>query len=91
MIQAAPRHYSETAILGRLLGAEPDEDFSPERAKFILELDLSHLDRVRCQELSAKARAGTLASEEQDELNSLIHVADLLSTWQSRARHALHR
>ncbi|MEZ6063977.1 MAG: hypothetical protein R3C19_26835 [Planctomycetaceae bacterium] len=80
--------YSEAAIFSRLIEAQA-EPLSPELAGHILSLQLSPQDERRLDELLPKAQDGTLTAEEKDELESLNHIADLLSLWQSRARRVL--
>ena len=62
---------------------------SPQIAQFVLELHFPNSDLVRIKELSAKAREGTLSPEESAELDEYIHVGDVLTLWQSKARMAL--
>ena len=42
-------------------------------------------------ELSELAQEGTLTSEEQSELDSYLHVGNLIAIMQSRERRALRR
>jgi hypothetical protein len=77
-----------TAILGRLV--EPAEaTFSPEAARWILQLQFPQDDRDRVDGLSAKAREGTLSPAERTELEEYIRVADLLAMLKSKARLSL--
>jgi hypothetical protein len=46
-------------------------------------------DQQRVDELSAKARAGTLTQDEDDELEGHLEVNDFLSIMQSKARMSL--
>jgi hypothetical protein len=48
-------------------------------------------DEDRVNELSAKARAGTLGAGEVQELDSYLHIGRLLAVMQSRARRFLKR
>jgi hypothetical protein len=79
---------SEAAIFSRLLEPE-NATMPPEAARSILALDFSQVDRDRINVLSAKARQGTLTSEEDQELENFIRVGDLLAIMQSKARRAL--
>lgn len=81
--------FSEAAIFSRLFQVEKTDDLSPELAKHILSLSLSPQDDRRFDELLPKAQNGTLTPEERVELESLNHVADVLSLWHSKARRAL--
>jgi hypothetical protein len=79
---------SEAAIFSRVL--EPEKPtLSPDAAASILKLDFSQADRERMDALSEKARQGTLTPEEDQELESYIHVNHLLTIMQSKARRSL--
>lgn len=80
----------EGEIWKRLL--KPDRPgFSREAAESLLKLDFSAGDRKRMNELSAKARKGTLTAEEDAELDGYIHVGLVLSMLQSKARVSLRK
>jgi hypothetical protein len=49
-------------------------------------MQLPARDQERVNELSAKARAGTLTAGEEQELDSYLHIGRLLAVMQSRAR-----
>jgi hypothetical protein len=79
---------SEVSILNRIL--RPDAPtFSPGTARDILALDFDEADKVRMRELSAKARAGTLTTEEDAEAGKYELVGHLLNGLQSKARRSL--
>jgi hypothetical protein len=79
---------SEAAILSRVL--EPDKPMlSAEAAREILALNFAAPDRKRMTELSARAHAGQLTSDEDEELENYIRVGDLLAVMQSKARRSL--
>lgn len=79
---------SEAAIFSRVL--EPDKpSLSADAALSILALDFAADDRDRMNVLSAKARAGTLTAEEDEELENFIRVGDLLAIMQSKARRSI--
>jgi hypothetical protein len=79
---------SEAAILSRVL--EPDKPLlSTDAARSILALDFTPADRDRMNALSAKARAGTLTADENEELDNYIRVGDLLSILQLKARRSM--
>jgi len=79
---------SEAAIFRRVL--EPDKPMlSAEAAREILALRFGAADQTRMTELSAKARAGQLTSDEDEELENYIRVGDLLAIMQSKARRSL--
>jgi hypothetical protein len=79
-----------TAILHRLIEPEND-DLSPEAARSILRLNFPERDHRRVAMLSAKASAGTLTPDEQEELGEYLRVSDLLALLQSKARLSLRR
>jgi hypothetical protein len=79
---------SEAAILGRILKPEKPT-LSRETAQQILGLDFDQADKDRMRQLSAKAREGTLAPEEQSEIDNYERVGHLLNILQSKARRSL--
>jgi hypothetical protein len=82
--------YHEAAILTRLAG--PDKRLlSPSAAKGILALGFSPADKERMHDLAVKARAGTLTSEEQSEVEAYSRVSSLLGILKSKARRVLKR
>jgi hypothetical protein len=79
---------NEAAILARLMG--PSElMLSPQAAEAILAIGFSQTDKDRMQELAAKARAGILTPEEQDEVEDYGRVGSLISILKSTARQSL--
>ena len=79
---------SEVAVLERMI--QPDiADVPADAARFFLSLDFSEADQTRIDELSAKAREGTMTDEERAELNDFIHLGDFLALIQSKARRSL--
>ena len=79
---------TEAAILARIIQAE-DEELTPEAARYWLSRKLSCADEERVNELSAKARAGSLTEGEKRELESYLHIGMLLGIVQSKARQLL--
>jgi len=68
----------------------PEEgDLPIEAARSILKFQLSQADRERVNELAAKARAGTLMSEERAELDEYERITCLVELMQSKARLSL--
>ena len=80
---------TEAAILARMLLESGEGDLSPEAARYLLSIKLPARDEDRVNELSAKARAGTLTESEQQELDSYLHIGSLLAVMQSKARRLL--
>ena len=64
---------------------------TPEVARYLLSIKFPAADEDRVNELSAKARAGTLTDTEIQELDSYLHVGSLLAVMQSKARQILRR
>jgi hypothetical protein len=85
---AAPN--TEAAILARLIQLGQKE-LSRGAAEYLLSIRFDDRDTDRMNKLSELARRGQLTSEEQAELDSYIHVGNLIATMQSKARRALQR
>ncbi len=64
---------------------------SPEAAQAILELKFNGEDLRRAEELSEKARQGTLTPEERAEIEEFIRVDHELAVLKSKARMSLQR
>ncbi len=81
-------HNTEAAILARILESE-DRELTPEAARYLLAIKLPSSDEDRVDELSAKARAGSLTKAENQELDGYLHVGSLVAVLQSTARRLL--
>ena len=79
---------SEAAILARVIEADESE-ITPDVARYLLSMQLPDADRDRVDELSAKARSGSLTNAEEAELDSYLRIGTLLGVMQSRARRLL--
>lgn len=79
---------TEAAILARLIQLG-QEELSRGAAEYLLSIRFDDRDAARINELSDLARQGQLTSEQQAELDSYIHVSNLIATMQSKARRAL--
>jgi hypothetical protein len=79
---------TEAAILARIIQSE-ERELTPEIARYLLSMKLPSSDEERVNELSAKARSGSLTEDESQELDSYLHVGALLGVMQSRARRLL--
>lgn len=79
---------TEAAILTRVIDSDARE-ITPDVAGYLLSLQLPEADQERVDELSAKARSGSLTSAEEAELDSYLHIGSLLAVVQSRARRLL--
>lgn len=81
---------TEAAILARVIEADQKE-ITPDVARYLLSMQLPEADRARVNELSAKARSGSLTGAEAAELDSYLHIGSLLGVMQSRARRLLKK
>ena len=79
---------SEAGILARLIQTTRDK-LSRDAADYLLSLRFDERDVARMNELSELARRGTLAGADAAELDSYIHVSNLLAVMQSKARQSL--
>lgn len=79
---------TEAAILARVIESEASA-ITPDVARYLLSMQLPRVDEERVNELSAKARAGSLNEGETRELDSYLHIGRLLAVMQSRARRLL--
>ena len=80
---------TEAAILARVIESGPSA-ITPDVAQYLLSMQLPQADQQRVNELSAKARAGSLSESETQELDSYLHIGRLLAVMQSRARRLLN-
>lgn len=81
---------TEAAILSRVIQVE-EGDLSRGAAEYLLSFRFGDRDTARMNELSEMARKGKLTSQEQAELDSYLHVSNLLAIMQSKGRRALQR
>jgi hypothetical protein len=79
---------SEAAILARLILSQ-DRSIEPEVARYLLSFAFQPSDMKRMHELAERAQAAELTLAEHDELNSYLHVSNLLAIMQSKARQFL--
>jgi hypothetical protein len=79
---------TEAGILARLIQTRQDE-LSCDAAKYLLSLRFDDHDVSRMNELSELARLGTLTAPDAAELDSYIHVSNLIAVMQSKARRRL--
>jgi hypothetical protein len=66
-----------------------EEEPSPTAARALLKLEFSQADRERMAMLSAKARAGTLTAEEEQDAETFERLGCVLDILHSTARRAL--
>ena len=79
---------SEATILARLIQSQ-DQGLAPEVARYLLAFAFQPRDVERMNELAARAQDGDLNAEERAELESYLHVSNLLAVMQSKARQFL--
>jgi hypothetical protein len=75
---------TEAAILARIIQAD-ERELTPDAARYLLSMRLPARDEDRVNELSAKARAGSLSQAETQELDSYLHIGFLLGIMQAKA------
>ena len=83
-LQALPAN-TEAAILGRIIQLD-EHALTPDAARYLLSMRLPSSDEDRVNELSEKARAGSLTESDAQELDGYLHVGSLLAVVQSKAR-----
>jgi hypothetical protein len=76
------------SIFGRLMETG-NGAFSPDLARFFLNLHFSEQDKDRMHELAVKNKEGAITSEESEEVDDYVLAGDLLALFQSKARKAL--
>lgn len=81
---------TEAAILARLIQIG-QEELPQGAAEYLLSIRFDERDIARMNELSELARQGELTAAEQAELDSYIHVGNLIGVMQSKARRTLLR
>ena len=79
---------TQASILARVIDAQPSE-LTQGAAEYLLSIQFPEVDMTRMDTLSEKSQQGTLTIPEQTELDSYVHVANLLALMQSRARRKL--
>ena len=79
---------TEASILSRLMDLRV-ANLTPAAAEFLLSIQFPDDDIARMNHLSDLAQEGFLSADQQAELDSYIHVGNLLATMQARARKLL--
>jgi hypothetical protein len=80
---------TEAAILARIIQAD-EQELTPDAARYLLSMRLPPRDEDRVNELSAKARAGSLSQADTQELDSYLHIGFLLGIMQAKARRLVN-
>lgn len=75
---------AESEILERAISAD-NAYWSPEAARAILAFKLADADLRRADDLAAKARNGSLSSEEQHNLENYLHVGRIIEFMKAKA------
>lgn len=75
-------------IWDRVIGAD-DHGLSADEARAVLRWNFPASDRQRVDELSEKARSGTLTAAEERELEEYLAIESALISLKSKARRAL--
>ncbi|MGE3310695.1 MAG: hypothetical protein AB7O66_12055 [Limisphaerales bacterium] len=81
---------NEVTLLGRAFDARRGQ-FPAGMAREILDARFPAADHARMDELSAKARAGSLLPEERALLDRYVRATNLLAMLKSKARVSLRR
>jgi hypothetical protein len=81
---------TEAGILARLIQARED-NLSRDAANYLLSLSFDADDITRMNQAERKGQIRPLTSAETAELDSYIHVSNLLAIMQSKARRALRQ
>src|SRR5580704_8661538 len=79
---------TEAAILARIIQSD-ERELTPDVARYLLSMKLPSSDEERVQELSAKARSGSLTDSERRNSTVICTVGILLGVMQSKARRLL--
>jgi hypothetical protein len=75
---------TEAAILARLIQSRTEMDSHV--ARYLLSLDFEPEDVDRMNLLAERARDGGLSADDEAELDSYLHVGNLLTIMQSKSR-----
>ncbi|MDB5336663.1 MAG: hypothetical protein JWN70_2282 [Planctomycetaceae bacterium] len=78
----------ESAILARVIAAN-EPTLPPSVARELLKWGFDETDKLRMNDLAAKARQGSLTAEEQAEADSFERVSSFLGLVKSKARRSL--
>jgi uncharacterized protein YnzC (UPF0291/DUF896 family) len=90
LIKGTETKNTEGAIWTRIIGPKRTA-LSAEAARSILELSFPERDKLRMNELAAKARAGKLSTEEEEEVRNYSRVGSVLGILKSKARVSLSK
>ena len=85
---AATSLNTQSAILDRALAIQATP-MTPEAARFLLSIQLDPFDEQRANELAAKARDGSLTTDEQMEIDEYRRAGRIIEMLKLRAKSAL--
>lgn len=88
LMPSLPVETFDTAILTRAISSI-QKSLPPEIAEEILQWDFPPEDKQRMAELSAKARAGELSTDEEAQIDSYVRVGHIINLMQAKARLAI--
>jgi hypothetical protein len=80
----------ESDIFDRIIGPQRG-GFSEEHARYVLSLDFTPGEHARYADLAVKAQDGSLAADEQNEIDDFLAVNAMLAVLQSKARVSLQK
>ena len=83
-MQLTEQRNTEAAILARLI--QPRTEMDSHVARYLLALAFEPSDVERMNQLAERVRDGNLSAEEETELDGYLHVGNLLTIMQSKAR-----
>jgi hypothetical protein len=83
-LQITQSRNTEAAILARLIQSRTEMDSHV--ARYLLSLAFEQTDVERMNQLAERARVGNISREEETELDGYLHVGNLLTIMQSKAR-----
>ena len=80
---------TEAAIWARVI--HRNGELTPKVARAILQIEFGEEDQERMHDLSQKAQEGTLAPDEQFEIDNFERVGNMLAILKSQSRKLLKR
>ena len=89
MKHKSPASENGSAVWQRVIQLQGE--LTPSAAEALLRLHFSERDQARMDELSGKARAGTLSRQEQTDLDTFERLGCLLDIIHSNARRSLKK
>ena len=75
-------------LFQRIIKPAQGGELGRELAEYVRSLDFDEADKVRYLELSAKAQTGELTPDDEDELDSFLHIDTLLAILRLKAERS---